>query len=73
MKADKMNKYTIEEIDKIRDFYNKIINESEHGNYKNVCTYENCNNRTVYKHQELKDYKYYCNKCVDIKKTEVPM
>jgi len=72
-----MKETTIEQIDRRRSFYNKIINESEKGDYKNPCTYKNCNNRTVYKHQgfgaELQECKYYCNECINIKKTEFPM
>ena len=69
-----MIKETIEQIDKRRDFYNKIINESEHGKYKNICSgSKDCKNKTVYKFRYLKTYNYYCIECINIKNTELPM
>ena len=69
-----MTKDTLEELSRKRRYYLDIINKSDKGNYKNICSgAKNCNNRTVYKHQQLKEYNYYCAECIDIKKTELPI
>ena len=38
MKADKMIKDTIEELSRKRRYYLDIINKSDKGNYKNICS-----------------------------------
>ena len=44
-----MTKDTLEELSRKRRYYLDIINKSEKGNYKNICSgAKNCNNRTVY-------------------------
>jgi len=69
-----MIKYTIENLDKRIAETRKIINESEHGKYKNICSgSKDCKNKTVYKFRYLKTYNYYCIECINIKNTELPI
>ena len=69
-----MTKETIEQLDKKRGFYLKVINESEKGRYRNICSgSRDCKNKTVFKFRHLKEYNYYCSECINLKNTEIPM
>ena len=74
MKADKMIKDTLEELNRKRRYYLDIINKSDKGNYKNICSgAKDCKNKTVYKYEHLKNYLYFCTECINLKKTELPI
>ena len=71
MKGDKM---TIIELINLRDKINHILKESEYGNYKNACSgLDDCRNKTNYKYEFLKEFKYFCKECLNLKRTEIPM
>ena len=69
-----MTEYTINELINLRSKINKILAESEQGKFKNACSgLVDCKNKTSYKWQYLKEYKYFCKDCLNIKRTELPI
>tara|TARA_R110002096_G_C14545103_1_gene718747 strand:- start:1192 stop:1410 length:219 start_codon:yes stop_codon:yes gene_type:complete len=69
-------KKTREAQDKKRAFILNIINKSERGKYKNICSGEaHCKNKTIYKYHLYiqKMYIYFCSSCINLKNTELPI
>ena len=61
-------------IIKYNNMINHIINNSEIGRFKNICSgNENCKNITRYKYlnQATKNYNYFCTDCLKLK--ELPI
>ncbi len=64
------NQERINLLNKIRE----ILTDSEQGKFKNACSgVTDCKNKTVYKWEYVKEYLYFCNECINIKRTELPI
>ena len=55
-------------LNKIRE----ILANSERGKFKNACAgVTDCQNITNYKYKHIKENFYFCNKCFNLKRTEL--
>ena len=62
------NQERINLLNKIRE----ILTDSEQGKFKNACSgVTGCKNKTVYKWEYVKEYLYFCNECINLKRTEL--
>tara|TARA_A100001201_G_scaffold48935_1_gene48724 strand:+ start:506 stop:706 length:201 start_codon:yes stop_codon:yes gene_type:complete len=62
------NQERINLLNKIRE----ILANSEKGKFKNACSgVKGCRNQSVYKWEYVKEYLYFCNKCINLKRTEL--